>query len=262
MMRDHPPGAPAPAGQLPAARSAPAGSTSPCNPGETGITARWEDELPGLISRLGLVTDGVVQVGAHVGQEVAALTRCGFRRLVMMEPNADHIAALRSQLQLHHRDAGLDEPAGGLPAHEIVVAAAGRERGQLVLHVTEYDQQASLLMPLLPMAVVRQDTIAVLPVHEVQGGCNVLVVDAQGAELEVLAGTDLSRLQLAVIEGSTWARYSGGATLDSIADYMRAHGWRQVAAWAHVRPHVVDVAWLSPTYPAGCANRGAGQEAG
>jgi FkbM family methyltransferase len=215
-------------------------------PQDVWITARWEEQLPSLISRLGLATDGVVQVGAHVGQEVPALAGCGFRRLVMMEPNADHSTALRRQLQVHHSGAGLPEPAGGLAAHEVVLAAAGRERGQLVLHVTEYDQQASLLMPLLPMTVVREDTIAVIPVHEVQAGCNVLVIDAQGAELEVLAGADLSRLQLAVIEGSTWARYTGGATLDSIGGYMRSQGWRQVAIWAHVRPHVVDVAWLAP----------------
>lgn len=211
------------------------------------VTARWEEQLPTLVSRLGLAPEGVVQVGAHVGQEVQALTRCGFRRLVMMEPNSDHTAALRQQLRLHHDSAGLPEPAGGLPASEIVLAAAGRERGQLVLHVTEYDQQASLLVPLLPMAVVRQDTIAVIPVREVQAGCNVLVIDAQGAELEVLAGADLTRLRLAVIEGSTWARYDGGATLESIGAYMRSQGWRQIAAWAHVRPHVVDIAWLAPS---------------
>lgn len=251
-MRDLTQAATAPVEQLTSGSDSAAGSP------DAGITARWEDRLPGLISRLELATDGVVQVGAHVGQEVRALTRCGFRRLVMMEPNADHTAALRHQLHLHHRDAGLPEPADGLPAREIVLAAAGREPGQLVLHVTEYDQQASVLMPLLPMAVVRQDTIRVIPVREVQAGCNVLVIDAQGAELEVLAGTDLSRLQLAVIEGSTWARYSGGATLDSIGAYMRSHGWRQVAAWAHVRPHVVDVAWLAPTHPGPSAGHEAG----
>ena len=208
--------------------------------------ARWEDQLPALISRLGLATDGVVQVGAHVGQEVPALARCGFRRLVMMEPNSDHTAALRRQLHLHHRGSGLPAPADGLPAREVVLAAGGRERGQVVLHVTEYDQQASMLVPLSPMAVVRQDMIAVIPVCEVQAGCNVLVVDAQGAELEVLAGTDLSRLQLAVIEGSTWARYDGGATLESIGAYMRSRGWTQIEHWAHARPHVADVAWLAP----------------
>src|ERR1700712_1552970 len=134
-------------------------SESVAGPSEAWIAARWEDQLPALIDRLGLPTDGVVQVGAHVGQEMQALTRCGFRRLVMMEPNSDHTAALRQQLQLHHLGAGLGEPLDGLPAREVVLAAAGRARGQLVLHVTEFDQQASLLMPLLPMAVVRQDTI-------------------------------------------------------------------------------------------------------
>lgn len=217
------------------------------------ITARWEEQLPGLLSRLRLPADGVVQVGAHIGQEVEALTRCGFRRLVMMEPNRDHIAELRQQLERHHRTARLPAPGGGHEPREIVVAAAGRERGEASLHVTAWDQQASMLPPLLPLsarnAVVRQDTVPVLPVRDVQHGCNVLVVDAQGAELEVLAGTDLDRMRLAVIEGSTWARYRDGSTLDTIAEYMHAHGWRQVASWAHVRPHVADVAWLAPALP-------------
>jgi FkbM family methyltransferase len=246
-MRDTSRAANTPAGRPPAvvdAQSAWADSVTGWQ--DAWITARWEDQLPALMDRLALPSDGVVQVGAHVGQEVQALTRCGFRRLVMMEPNSDHSAALWDQLQLHHLNAGLPEPTGGLPAREMVLAAAGRERGELVLHVTEYDQQASLLVPLLPMAVVRQDTIPVVPVREVQAGCNVLVIDAQGAELEVLAGADLTRLQLAVIEASTWARYQGGATLESIGAYMRSQRWRQIAVWAHVRPHVVDVAWLAP----------------
>jgi FkbM family methyltransferase len=246
-MRDIPRAANPPGGHCPAAVDAQAARENPVPEHHGGwITARWEDQLPALIGRLSLPTDGVVQVGAHIGQEVQALTRCGFRRLVMMEPNPDHSTTLRQQLQLHHRNAGLPEPPGGLPARELVLAAAGRERGELVLHVTEYDQQASLLVPLLPMAVVRRDTIPVVPVREVQAGCNVLVIDAQGAELEVLAGTDLTRLQLAVIEASTWARYQGGATLETIGDYMRLQGWRQIATWAHVRPHVVDVGWLAP----------------
>jgi FkbM family methyltransferase len=214
------------------------------------VTARWEQELPGLMNRLGLPADGVVQVGAHVGQEVAALTRCGFRRLVMVEPNHDHLDALRRQLAEHHEVAQLPEPEDGYQPREIVVAAAGRDRGEAILHVTEWDQQASMLPPLPALsaenAVVREDSTPVVPVRDIQHGCNVLVVDAQGGELDVLAGADLGRLDLAVIEGSTWARYHGGATLDTIAEYMLSHGWRPVVTWAHVRPHVDDVVWLAP----------------
>ena len=214
------------------------------------LTARWEQRLPGLLRRLGLPLDGVVQVGAHTGQEVAALTGCGFRRLVMVEPNIDHVPALREQLDEHHLPAGLPEPADGLPAREVVVAAAGRERGEATLHVTRWDQQASTLQPLLPLSarnsVVRQDTVPVLPVRDIQQGCNVLVIDAQGSELDVLAGTDLATMDLAVIEGSTSARYQDGSTLDGIATYMRDNGWRHVAIWDHVRPNVADVAWLAP----------------
>lgn len=218
-------------------RPAPTAATAPLP-----VTARWEQELPALLAELAIPTAGLVQVGAHTGQEVPALARCGFRRLVMMEPNLDHIDELRDRL---HTYRPLGE-AGGLPAHEVVVAAAGARPGRTTLYVTEYDQQASALRPLPPLTIVRMDEIPVVPVRQVQQGCNVLVVDAQGSELEVLAGTDLERLDLAVIEGSTEARYASGATLDAIGDYMRTHGWREVAVWKHLRPHVADVAWLAP----------------
>jgi FkbM family methyltransferase len=225
-------------------------STAAANTQVHRVTARWEQELPALIERLGLPANGVVQVGAHVVQEVPALTRCGFRRLVLVEPNHDHAEALRRQLAEHHEPADLPEPEDGHEPREIVLAAAGRERGEAILHVTEWDQQTSLLPPLPPLAaknaVVRKDSIPVVPVRDIQHGCNVLVIDAQGAELDVLAGTDLSRLDLAVIEGSTTARYEGGSTLTSIAEYMLAHGWQRVITWAHVRPHVDDVVWLAP----------------
>ncbi len=218
------------------------------------VTARWEDELPALLRSLRMPRYGVAQVGAHTGQEVQALTSCGFRRMVMIEPNREHARVLRSQLEQYHGTAKLPPPTSGHPPREVVVAAAGRENGQAVLHVTEYDQQASLLPPLPPMNVTRRDVTPVIPLRQVQHGCNVLVVDVQGAEIDVLAGCDLDRLDLAVIEGSTWPRYEGGASVQTIATYMQSRGWQAVAAWAHVRPHVVDVAWLSPAFtPAAAA---------
>ncbi|TDD84508.1 hypothetical protein E1293_12790 [Actinomadura darangshiensis] len=94
--------------------------------------------------------------------------------------------------------------------------------------------------------------------REVQHGCNVLVADVQGAELAVLEGTDLDRLDLAVIEGSTWARCTGGSTLDDIAAYIRDADWREVAVFRHSRPYVADVVWLSPA----AVTRAAGTDAG
>lgn len=219
--------------------------------GQSGVVrgvreyVRWEEQLPGMLARLGLDTRGVVQVGAHTGQEVAALTACGFRRLVLMEPNRDHAAELGRQLRTHHQPAGLALPDDGHSPREVVYAAAGREIGRAVLFVTEYDQQASVLPP-LTMPVTREETIPVLPVREVQHGCNVLVADVQGAELDVLAGADLGRLDLAVVEASTFARYSGGSTAASIAEFMLDNGWQHVTQWTHARPNVADDVWVSP----------------
>lgn len=77
------------------------------------VYVRWERQLPGLMDRLGVAPVGVVQVGAHIGQEVPALVRCGFRRLVMVEPNRDHSAALARELGRHL--SGRPEPEGAGP---------------------------------------------------------------------------------------------------------------------------------------------------
>lgn len=210
------------------------------------VLARWEEQLPELLDTLDLPRDGVVQVGAHTGQEVEAFSRLGFRRLVMMEPNQDHLPLLAQRLREFHESAGLPLPADGREPRVVVQAAAGRRHGQATLYVTEYDQQSSVLAP-LGMPVLREVTIPVIPVAEIQAGCNVLVADAQGAELDVLAGADLDRFQLIVVEGSITARYTGGSTVASIADLLRRAGWQQVAAWAHVRPEVYDLGWLAPS---------------
>lgn len=209
-----------------------------------GEYERWEERLGGLMSALGVPSLGVIQVGAHLGQEIPALAACGFGRMVMMEPNPDLTEKLEARLAEYAGAPAADDHSR--PAWEVVRAAAGRERGRAVLHVTEYDQQSSLFAPMVSLVVQRKDITPVVPVREVQEGCNVLVADVQGAELEVLYGTDLDRIDLAVIEGSTLPRYRGGATLSAVADFMLTHGWRQVAEFPHARPGVSDVAWLAP----------------
>ncbi|MDX6741594.1 FkbM family methyltransferase [Actinocorallia sp. A-T 12471] len=209
-----------------------------------GEYVRWEERLCGLMSTLGVAPRGVVQVGAHRGQEIPALAACGFGRMVLVEPNPDLTSILEDELTAFLGPALSD--AAGPPVWEVVRAAAGRARGRAVLHVTEYDQQSSLFAPVASLAVRRRDITPVVPVHEVQEGCNVLVADVQGAELEVLHGTDLDRIDLAVVEGSAVPRYRGGATLASVADFLRGRGWRQVAEYPHARPGVSDVAWLAP----------------
>lgn len=188
--------------------------------------------LPPLMRRLGIRPLGVVHVGAHLGQEIPIYREAGFDRIVMVEANPELAARI---------------PTDGVKVH---VAACGRtSEGFATLHITPNDQQSSILVP-GKKPVVRKVQVLARRLADLQHGCNVAVVDVQGAELEVMAGADLDGLDLVVLEASIVARYVGGATLATVVEYMTRLGWTEVARWDHGerRPaRITDLVFRRPS---------------
>lgn len=171
--------------------------------------------LPRLLRQQGIPARGVVHVGAHLGQEIPIYRAAGFGRIVMVEANPDLAARI---------------PREGVAVH---VAACGRTSdGFATLHITPNDQQSSTLVP-VRKPVVRQVQVLNRRLADLQHGCNVAVVDVQGAELDVVAGAELSALDLVVLEASTQPRYVAGADLAAVVAYMSGRGWVEVARWDH-----------------------------
>jgi FkbM family methyltransferase len=176
----------------------------------------WTDALPDLMAQHGIQARGVVHVGAHLGEEVPTYRRLGFARIVLVEPHPTLADELRQ-----------------LAGVEVVQAACGAQTGTATLYVTEKTMQSSLLPPVRKTV---QDRVTV-PVRRLADitdhKVNVAVVDVQGAELDVVAGADLGRLDLVILEAHTRLRYEGQPTAQEVVDAMRGRGWRQVAEYWH-----------------------------
>lgn len=169
---------------------------------------------------------GVVHVGAHRGQEVADYRRAGFRRIVLVEPNP----ALWPDLDR-------------LGVSEVHTCAAGSP-GLVTLYVTEWDERSSTLLPPGEYGVVETIAVERRPLAEMQTGCNVAVLDVQGAELDVIRSADLDRLDVLIVETSDRVRYEGAATREEIANYLTDAGWRRwrVITAGH-SPGIADELW-------------------
>lgn len=172
---------------------------------------------------------GVVHVGAHRGQEVAAYRAAGFRKIALIEPNptlAADLARFGDRVTVHQCAAG---PAG-----------------TATLHVTEWDERSSLLAPETYPVVGALD-VEVVPLADLQDGCNVAVLDCQGSELDVLRTAELDALDLVIVEMSDAPRYVGAATRDEIAEFLTGQGWRHTGTYGGHSAGIADETWRHPT---------------
>ncbi len=169
---------------------------------------------------------GVVHVGAHQGEEFAAYTRHGIRRIVAVEANPRWAAFLRerspdidvieaavsdrdgqAELLIHTSRSGSEEPASLLPLGEFgdIVPSLRTDRSETV-------------------RAVRLDT---LYADGELAGCDFLNIDIQGAELQALQGAELFLREACAVltETNVIEMYAGGATEAEIDSFLTARGF-------------------------------------
>lgn len=190
--------------------------------GEARVSAphvvAWTDALPGLLRDQRIDVRGVVQVGAHRGEEVDVWRRLAADPIVLVEPIPHLAAELRA-----------------LPDVTVVEAACGASPGRRRLHVTEHTKFSSLYQP-AKKPVATTTTVRVCRLADiVDERVNVAVVDVQGAELDVVAGAPLDRLDLLVLETHTKPMYVGAPLDGEVVAAMAVLGWRPVGQWWHDR---------------------------
>lgn len=178
--------------------------------------------LPAIMTRHGVPAHGVVHVGAHEAQELDVYRACGFSRMLWVEPNPDLAARLRNR---------------GL---EVAECAVVRRPGPTTLYLTKWDQQSSVLRPIRYKLVGNVQVDGRRLDQLDTAGCNVLVVDVQGAEMSVLRSGPLDQYDMLVVECSTVERYERQATAERVLDYCHQEGFRSVAALAHGTGRIVD----------------------
>lgn len=175
-----------------------------------------------------LGTEGIIHVGANIGQERAGYQECRANACLWIEP----VSAVFDQLK---------ENIKGMPGHVAVRAVCSNVAGEVVsLNIASNRGNSSSLLPLGNHARLHPDVTYVgsesmttrildeiVQTEAPDAAFNLLVVDVQGAELKVLHGamSVLSRLDAVYIEVSETPLYEGGCTIDDITGFLRGFGF-------------------------------------
>lgn len=176
------------------------------------------EALPSLLSGLGLDVRHVLHVGAHLGEEVLYYRQAGITSFTLVEPQPLAAGRLRETC----RDA------------TVIEAACGARPGRGVLSVNVIRTSSSLAEPhpgdrILNTVPVEVRTVADLAPAD----ADMLVVDAQGLELDVLkgAGARLAGFKVVVCETCTVQDPTMAAPHDQVVDFMAQQGFRVAALW-------------------------------
>ncbi|MFY1686490.1 FkbM family methyltransferase [Plantactinospora sp. WMMB782] len=193
-----------------------------------GMPVAWTDAFPGLLSAVQVTPRGVVQVGAHRGEEVGLFRQVGFEPIVLVEPIPPLAEALRK-----------------MPRVTVIEGACASTPGWRRFHITEQMKFSSLYRPTRKSVEV----YAKVTVHRladiVDERVNVAVVDVQGAELDVIDGAPLDQLDLILLETHTKVMYEGAPLHDEVVASMQGRGWRVVTEfWHDPKGKTRDVAFI------------------
>lgn len=182
-----------------------------------------------VVARLGIEPRHIVHVGAHEGQEVIYYRQSNFQKITLVEP----IPELASRLRETYSDV------------EVVECACADTQARMKLHVTHPTNMSTLITPQPHDRVQRTIEVDVRRLFDVAPTANVAVVDAQGAELQVLRGTDLSTLDLLIVETCTVDDPTVAAHYDDVVRYVFRYGLIEDTSW--IRDYARVINWARKT---------------
>lgn len=185
-----------------------------------------------LLRDLGIPCKGVIQIGAHHGQEVEIYRQLGFRSAVLIEANPEVYKVLQENV----KSAGIE--------CLLINCAVSDTDGEVTLNVTSFDQSSSLL----PLAQHAVDYPSITEVSKVRVPCrrldtlafrdlaldpsrfNVLEIDVQGVEGKVIAGAPevLSGVDALFIEVNFKEMYQGCSLIDTLDGQLLDKGFLRV----------------------------------
>jgi FkbM family methyltransferase len=185
-----------------------------------------------MAAQYGIQIRGVIQIGAHSGQEVPELIKNGVGRIHLVEANSDLIPGLQAMASSFE---------GQITISNVAISDAN---GYEDFHVTSFSQSSSLL-PLADHKIVypkiTEVTIVKVRTETLDGNVtannldlrafNALFIDVQGAELKVLRGAKetLSHLDIVITEVNFEELYQGCPQIEDLDLFLFDAGFARVA---------------------------------
>lgn len=197
-----------------------------------------ELDLVELLRSCRLRVEGVVHVGAHVGDEVDDYRRCGIGRQVWIEPQPEVFARLRARI-------------AGNPEARAYNVACGSSAGEAEMHLLSGNdgRSNSLLAPKLhlerfpeftPAGTIRVPVVTLDELFAREGldprAYPLMVLDVQGFEMHVLRGAGgylSSGCKAVVSEVAAAELYAGGCLVGELDEFFGERGFvRLRTKWA------------------------------
>jgi FkbM family methyltransferase len=191
-----------------------------------------------LMERFLLNVDGIIHVGANVGQEREEYRKSGATTCLYIEPLSGVFRELEQNI-------------AGLPGHIAIRAVCSDTSGQeVVMNIASNGGQSSSIFPLGEHAkmfpsvkYVGSETLISRTLDDIvtasapDARFNLLVIDAQGADLKVLRGARglLPKLDGVFVEVSEIPIYEGGCTIEEIIAFLREFNFtmKWMDIWRH-----------------------------
>ena len=196
-------------------------------------------DVPAMLREHNIEPRGVIQAGAHEGNEVQYFLEHGFERILLIEANPDLADKLRSRF-------------ANEPRVTIANAAASDTEGACTFNIATGDaQSSSMLDPTLHKKIYKgiefQKTIEVRTaridtlVHEAgftPADFNMIVLDIQGAEIMALRGAteQLKHTHAVLSEFSNTELYKGSGTLTDLRALLNENALHLAAEEANWHP--------------------------
>jgi FkbM family methyltransferase len=174
----------------------------------------------------------ILHIGAHEGQELNAYSMLGFKDIFWVEAIPEVFERLKNRVGESNCASALLWSSSGeklkfnVANNEVsssVFSFTDKTPWDNVRMVREIELQTSTLDTLILKGILREDFL--------DGA--LLVLDVQGAEMEVLKGSLESILlfQAVSVEVSRKHFYQGSAKYKSIHLFLKSHGYKKIAEW-------------------------------
>lgn len=183
-----------------------------------------------LLPKYGIKPEGVLHVGANVGEEAPVYDELAIKKVIWLEGNPKLMQKLKHNVSKY----------SGQFAFNVL---AGDENIETVLHESNNGSQSSSILEFgthktahpdvdyvcdIPCKMNRLDNL--FSDFDAINSCDFLNIDVQGAELKVLKGmgTLLEQFKWAYLEVNKEELYKGCALVGEIDEYLYTYGFERV----------------------------------
>ncbi len=192
------------------------------------ISNSLDFSLLSIAQRYNLHINGLIQVGAHKGQELEGFIKYGVEHMILIEPVPDHAKIIKEKIGVRKNI-------------KVVSMALGASKGLIKLNITSNDGQSSSILDTGFNFRIASPEIRVIQSIEVEmtrmdnvienfDKYNTLLIDVEGYELEVLKGSTetLKFIDHIFIEvNKNWVR-KGNPTIHKIDKILLESGFKRI----------------------------------